>query len=152
MQYVEACPINTYWNGLTCVTSSIQCPSGSAWNGTYCIPEPSCPVGTYLSGGKCLHFPQLCLPNYSWNGTQCLIVGSIKCLDHQLFNGSVCINVTCSSGRVWSSQLNQCICNISSFWNGVSCISCPAGQVFEEGSCTCPTGYFLVDNLCYSLQ
>jgi hypothetical protein len=153
LQYVQACALGTYWNGLTCVTSTIECPSGSTWNGTYCAALPSCAQGTYLSGGQCVFFPQLCLPNYSWNGTGCLAVGkAASCSSQQIFNGTACLSVNCSEGRTWSSLYKQCVCNDSSFWNGLGCVGCPSGQIFSGGSCTCPPGYFLVSGLCYSLQ
>ena len=153
IQYIQDCAVSTYWNGLTCVTFNINCPGGSVWNGTFCQAPPTCQEGTYLSGHKCLPFPLLCLPYYTWNGSHCLPVGSASaCPATQLYNGSACLTVTCTSGRVWSSLYSQCICNATSFWNGLGCISCPVGQIYTKGGCNCPVGYFLVDNACFSLQ
>ena len=153
VQYSETCPLDTYWNGKSCATLDVNCPSGSVWNGSYCTAANNCPTGTYYKDGQCQYFPVICLPNYAWNGTGCLAVGlAASCLNLQVFNGTACVDVNCSQGRVWSATWNQCVCNASSFWNGLSCLDCPSGQIYVSGACACPDGYFMIQSTCYSLK
>lgn len=113
----------------------------------------NCPLGTYSNAGKCQYFPVICPANYQWNSNRCVALGAAaNCLSQQIFNGTACVDVSCSSGKVWSSTWNQCVCNSSSFWNGFSCVSCPEGQVFSGGSCACPDGFFMVESACYGLK
>ena len=146
LQYTPSCPINSFWNGQACVSNTVQCPSGSIWNGSYCIPNTTnCPQGTYLSNNICIPFSQQCLPFYTWNGSSCLLVGiSATCGINQYYNGSACINSTCSGGKIWNTTLVQCVCPLNSYWNGASCTSCPLGQTNAGAGCNCQTGYFLV--------
>lgn len=103
--------------------------------------------------GQCTSFPQLCLSNYVWNGSNCLLVGIVSsCTAMQYYNGSACVDASCSNGKVWNISLVQCICPFGTYWNGNTCISCPTGQIYTSNGCSCLTGYFLVDGTCYSLQ
>lgn len=88
----------------------------------------------------------------NWVNNQCVPTGNV-CPTGTYFNGQSCQPYTpCTNGRIWSSQLVQCICPQNSFWNGKNCISCGNGQIYDGTGCYCPIGLIYNGSQCVPIS
>ena len=55
----------------------------------------------------------------------------------------------CSDGQIWNTDMLQCVCPENTGWNGVQCVTCGGGQIWDlyEG-CKCGKGYFFKGDKC----
>ena len=55
----------------------------------------------------------------------------------------------CLEGQIWNSNLLQCVCPENTGWNGMQCVTCGGGQIWNlyEG-CQCPPGQFFQGDKC----
>ena len=96
----------------------------------------------------CRALPQRCLPPTTWENGRC-IVGA-QCPFGSYKNGQSCQPYSsCRNGQVWNNQLIQCICPEGTGWNGLQCVTCGGGQIWDlyEG-CKCPEGSFFKGDQC----
>lgn len=144
------CPAGTFWDGYCCSAITNQCPPGTSWSGSLCVTNTTqCPLGSYWSGSACVPIQGQCPVGLTWTNGQCQPSGGV-CPAGTYFSGQTCIPFTpCTGGRVWSSQLAQCVCPAGSFWNGNSCFTCGGGKVYEgNNGCFCPVGSFYDGSKC----
>ena len=121
-----SCPSGN-WNGSNCVTCSggkiwnsvskaCRCPSGQSWNNTsnLCekytllnnLPLGDCPSGQVLQGANCVPSVQCSSPRVL-SGSNCVCPSGN-------WNGLRC--VTCSGGKTWNTDINNCKCPEGKTW------------------------------------
>jgi hypothetical protein len=75
-----------------------------------------------LNGSSCVPISQSCLNGMTWVNFQCSPNGN-NCPQGTYLSNNQCIPTqSFTFGRVWNASVSQCVCPLSSFWNGSVCI------------------------------
>ena len=105
-------------------------------------------LGYYLVNGNCVS----CQPGtiYNFNSQKCINI----CPAETQFNATTknC-DKTCTNGTIYDVLTNKCIsiCPNGTQFNTTSqtCMSiCPSTQLYINGNCSCPTGFYWINNSC----
>ena len=164
------CPVGTSWNGNTCGTQPANtCANGYIFNTNsgQCEPSaPSCGDNAYFNGACCVCVSgfnlingacQKCPVGTGFDGTQCSAkaVSSLTCGSNQIAVDGKCV---CNSGLYLIN--GQCLsCPAYTVWNGSYCkCDCDVnpwcfGRAFSvwdnnTNTCSCQSGYILVNGVC----
>jgi cysteine-rich repeat protein len=160
---VSSCPINSIWNGTTCICNSgwfnisgacQQCPSGTTYNGIQCVNvAPVCPQNSNF--------------NYTINQCQCnsglFNISGVcqQCPYGAYFNGLICVQsgTTCPLNSAYNSNTGQCQCNSGLYNISGVCQQCPPGTQWNGQTCAqfgVPCGqnsvYNVTINMCQCLS